>query len=466
MNNNTLFEKLRAQYPDFVFKGYEITDTPHSLDFSYFFEIPGLSTFNPKWSLRKLENTAIEPSDVDNMVFSLGLVELISYWKTTCSPKVIVEAGVLSEAQITWWKEQYYLGLGEFFYKNEITTSQDSFLNIECHENESTIHETGERKVGNPTPMKRGSVLIPIGGGKDSIVTIDVLHDKRDCYGYAINPRDAVLDTFHVSPLPENNLIEAKRTLDPNMIRLNKEGFLNGHTPFSAIVAFSSILTAYINGIEYVALSNESSANEETIPNTKVNHQYSKSFEFEASFREYEAQYIKSGVDYFSILRPLSEMQIAKYFSTLKQYHSIFRSCNAGSKDGIWCGKCPKCLFVYIILSPFLSTDELRSIFGCDLLDDSDLADIFEQLAGIQAEKPFECVGSRDEVQSALRHTLSSYSNSSDMPSLLKKYREYIEENGSVLSEYWNCLEEDNALPEQFKGILKTKALEKGVYQE
>ena len=65
------------------------------------------------------------------------------------------------------------------------------------------------------------------------------------------------------------------------MLQLNSEGYINGHTPFSAIVAFSSVLTAALNGQKYITLSNENSANESTVKDSKVNHQYSKSYEFE-----------------------------------------------------------------------------------------------------------------------------------------------------------------------------------------
>ncbi|MEI3199844.1 MAG: hypothetical protein V8S12_05515 [Lachnospiraceae bacterium] len=127
-----------------------------------------------------------------------------------------------------------------------------------------------------------------------------------------------------------------------------------------------------------------------------VNHRYSKSFEFESDFHNYEKKWLHSGTYYFSMLRPLSEFQIAKYFAKCTQYHRIFRSCNAGSKEDIWCGHCPKCLFVYLILSPFLSTDALREIFGRDMLEDPEMIQTLEQLAGVQEEKPFECVGSRN----------------------------------------------------------------------
>ena len=134
------------------------------------------------------------------------------------------------------------------------------------------------------------------------------------------------------------------------MLELNRQGYLNGHTPFSALVAFSGIIAARMHGLSMVALSNESSANESTVQGSTVNHQYSKSFKFEEDFHYYQNTYLRGSAYYFSLLRPLSEFQIARYFAGQKQYHGIFRSCNAGSRTDSWCGHCPKCLFVYLIL--------------------------------------------------------------------------------------------------------------------
>ena len=118
-----------------------------------------------------------------------------------------------------------------------------------------------------------------------------------------------------------------------------------------------------------------------------VNHQYSKSFKFEEDFHRYEMEYLSGSAYYFSMLRPLSEFQIARYFASQKQYHAIFRSCNAGSKTDSWCGHCPKCLFVIPDTLPFLSSQEVRDIFGRDMLQDEAMKETLEQLIGIRGRE-------------------------------------------------------------------------------
>ena len=188
------------------------------------------------------------------------------------------------------------------------------------------------------------------------------------------------------------------------------------HQQDPAMLAFYTRLASILTGIPNVALSNESSANESTVLGTSVNHQYSKSLEFEDDFRAY-----CPGFNYFSFLRPLSELQIAMLFSQFVDYHDVFRSCNVGSKQDIWCGHCAKCLFAYIILSPFIAPARLNRIFGKSMLDDLSLQHEFDQLTGQAETKPFECVGTVNEVLAALSMAKRRWYKEG-CPALLKKH--------------------------------------------
>ncbi|TSC63336.1 MAG: hypothetical protein G01um101493_446 [Microgenomates group bacterium Gr01-1014_93] len=157
-----------------------------------------------------------------------------------------------------------------------------------------------------------------------------------------------------------------------------------------------------------------------------VNHQYSKSLEFEENFRGYSKKYLSAGTNYYSFLRDLNELQIARLFSRLEKYHQIFKSCNVGSKKGgIWCGQCSKCLFAYLILYPFLG-DKLKEIFGKDLLNDENLASIMEELLQLPGKfKPFECVGTKEEIEYAMLLGVLK-TEGKNLPKLLEKYQSKI----------------------------------------
>ena len=412
---NEKFLEFRKTYPTFVYDSYDIEEVNDNIVLTFHFEIPELSKFNPRVEIpKKGINVDINDPFFKNLVFHIGMIELVSYFKCTCSPNVIIKAGYLSQGQIEWFKKLYYYGLGEFMYLNHIEVSQDDLMNIECTCDNVKIEPIDYTGIGN---------LIPIGGGKDSVVSLELLkeyHDSNHCF--IINPKPVTLECAEAGGYSEDKVLGVKRVIDKNLIDLNSRGFLNGHTPFSAVVAFISYLTAYIHGKRYIVLSNESSANEATVLGTKINHQYSKTYEFENDFNEYTKKYFGIDITYFSLLRPLSEFQIGMLFSNLKQYHSIFKSCNVGSKGDTWCWccNCPKCLFVYIILSPFLYRDDLVSIFGEDLYGKEELLPTFLELLGYSETKPFECVGTYGEVRYAVSLTIEKCNGK--LPYLLEYY--------------------------------------------
>ena len=434
------FISLREQYKEFIYKGFScnITEGMYQVTFSY--EIPGLSEFETVWKFpdagRKVDETIL-----NRLLFELGMAEAISYWKVTCAPVLKVTCGTMTEWQNKWWRKLFYNGLGEFMYVNGIEISEEELLTIVCRQETSKFTDTASYT----------GCLVPVGGGKDSVVSMEVLKD-RDVTIYRIN-KDATVENVLAAADRAYKTCFVNRKLDPRILEMNQRGFLNGHIPFSAVVAFSTFISAYLHGIRYIALSNESSANESTVVGSFVNHQYSKSYEFERDFMEYIGSFLVTEIRYFSLLRPLSELQIAYLFSKYTKYHKAFRSCNAGSKQGIWCCNCPKCLFVYIILSPFLTEEQLYEIFGENLLDAEKSEKYFRELTGLDENKPFECVGTRSEVVMSLKKYLAKGGKAL----LPVKYAEWLKEQpgdvDAALLE-WNEL---HNVPEKLLELVKAE---------
>lgn len=455
MNNLENFKSKRQQYPEFIYHGFDIDEKDESIDIKYTFEIVGLSKFEPTWSFPKPSNGQFSKMDknlFENLVFSLGMVELVSYWKLTCSPNVKILCGELNQEQIEWWKKLYFNGLGEFLYTNSI---YDYLVNqnIEL----TSISCCGKLRVCNDKKSALRGNLIPIGGGKDSVVTLELLSRsliENTCY--IVNPRGATEATAAIAGYAEQ--YTPKRTLDKNMLEFNLQGFLNGHTPFSAILAFSAYIAANILGKKYIILSNEASADEPNVKGTNINHQYSKSFEFENDFRYYAKSYLQQhGPVYFSILRPWSEWQIIKEFVKYPKYFSQFKSCNVGSKQDIWCENCPKCLYVYIMLSAFLNEEQMGEIFKTNMLENEELKDIFEGLVYPDENKPFECVGTKEEINLSLNmHIRQLQSQGKAMPKLLQGYKQLNDnEYDNLKSTYSNNFANKNNVPELFKILLR-----------
>lgn len=414
---NEKYRELRKQYPEFVYEAYHHEVIEAGLKVWFDFRM-GDVVFHPEALIESRPFLNLESDAIDRMVFDIGMIELISYWKCACPPTVKVECGVLTDEQVAFWKKLYWNGLGEFFYTNGIAETQDAFLQVESGKWKVENNATQTASINLSTFHSPFSAyLVPIGGGKDSVVTLELLRRAgKQIRPLIMNPRGATVECARIAGFPMEEVLVIRRKIDPVLLELNAKGYLNGHTPFSAMLAFYTRLVSSLSGIPNVALSNENSANESTVIGTSVNHQYSKSLEFEDDFRAYA-----SGFNYFSFLRPLSELQIAMLFSRFTDYHDVFRSCNAGSKEDIWCGHCAKCLFAYIILSPFIEPTRLNQIFGKSMLDDTTLELEFRQLIGEAETKPFECVGTVSEVRQALNMALRRW-YTEERPALVKDF--------------------------------------------
>ena len=442
MNNQDKFIEFRNKYKEFIYHSYHY-DLIDDLEITYQFEIPGLCTFSPKLIIKQnIIKQTPQKEYLEYLIFQIGLIECISYLKCTCSKNIIIKAGYIDEEQIRFLKKLYYNGLGELLYTNHITISEEDLFDIKCE----------GKRVQLPTIEYHGTGnLICVGGGKDSCVTLELLKNEKDNACFIINPKMPSLGCATVAGYNESNIYKATRILDEEIIKRNEEGFLNGHTPFSSLVAFISYLVAYLSGKKNIILSNEASANESTVLGTNINHQYSKTYEFESDFREYMNHVMHLDIQYFSLLRGLSEYNIAKLFSHYRIYHPVFKSCNLGSKekDWVWCCNCSKCLFIYIILSPFLTKQERIQIFGQDLYNREDLLDTFKEILGYSDTKPFECVGTYEEA----RYAVSLAIQNKETGYLLDYYKEHypLELEKEKIEKY----NEENHLGEYYNRIVK-----------
>lgn len=435
--------ELIKKHPKFIYHSYEIKEEADDLVLSFHFEIENLGDFKPssRLPLKYITNSKINPKFLNNLVFHFGLVEMLSYYKITASEFIEIKAGYLDEEQLKFFKKLLQQGLGEFFYTNKIEVSKDYPKFIINHKKEKILFQKLDTD-GN---------LILVGGGKDSCVSLELLKDySNDVLIH--NGKEESIEIAKIAQIKEEKIIVFQRTLDRKMLKLNQEGYLNGHTPLSALLAFESYLIAYLRNKKYIVLSNEASANEATVLGTDVNHQYSKSFEFEKDFVDYTNKYFSKDIKYFSLLRSISEYQISLLFANYKHYHPVFKSCNVGSKQTpwIWCCNCSKCLFVYLMLYNFLPKEEMLKIFGEDLLEKESLLEIFKEIIGVTGIKPFDCVGSVSEVRYAISKAIKK---TDDLPYLLRYYQDnYDLELSFSYEKYYN---KTHLIETEFENLVK-----------
>ena len=332
------------------------------------------------------------------------LLTAVSYYKAGAPPVIDLGDTAVTDGERAFLRQYYLDGLGEFAYRNQLDLSG--------------LRIVGPRR-DRPTPVPyqpdEGRPLIPFGGGVDSIVSVELVKPlAKDPALFVVNrPGDrfaAIERPAAVTGLP---VVRAERTIDDQVLRSAELGFLNGHVPVTGILSAIAVLAATLDGRDAVVMSNEWSASVGTIEvdGRSINHQYSKSEAFEAALREVLAESLGGVPDYFSLLRPFTELWIARRFANSPQYFETFRSCNRAfhidpaRRLDQWCGHCDKCCFIDLILAPFVDEPTLRGVFaGREPLADPALLDRFRALLALSADsKPWECVGDVTECRVATR---------------------------------------------------------------
>jgi hypothetical protein len=393
---------MDSAYEAFEFSGWELDGRVLSLRYRY--------TGGPQpelgfEELLELPATLDAPDPKDPAVraaadiahFTFG----VSYYKAFCPRNVV--AHPVTEAAGRFWDTLYSEGMGEFYFRNGIDPR-----------GRVRFPRGGESARAAHRAPARERALGLGGGGKQSGVAREIgRHAGVECDAFSLGSAPWIERSAAAMGVRHHVM---QRTLDRRLFELNARGALNGHVPISACIAAAASLVAVASGYSAVVAANERSADEgnTSYNGVEINHQFSKSFRFEQSFRALSAELLEAPPTYLSILRPLSELAIAQLFTVYPQYETATSSCNKNFRiheprpEGRWCGKCPKCVFVYLIVAPHVQADLLARMFGRDFLADPENFATLADLAGVGGMKPFECVGTPVECRAALARLYAS----------------------------------------------------------
>ena len=334
---------------------------------------------------------------VEQAVRLLHLITGVSYYKAAVPNEIRIEGYAIDAATAVLMEQVYVHGLGEFAYRNGLS-----------------LHGRVRFPIAAQAPAPaaaaglREHALVAIGGGKDSLVSIEALRGAGvDQTVTWIGGSQLIAACAARTGLPTLNI---GRALAPELFEYNRQGAWNGHIPVTAINSAIMVLAALLHGVDQVVFSNERSASYGSmIPGTgEVNHQWSKGWAFESAFGAYVQSHVAADLQYYSLLRPLSELAVARQFARTDHYDAHFSSCNRNfhllgeRPTNRWCGVCPKCHFVFLALAPFMPKPRLVGIFGRNLLDDANQTGGFDALLEYQDHKPFECVGEGQESRAAM----------------------------------------------------------------
>jgi hypothetical protein len=421
------------KFDSFIFKDYSFNEQSKVLTLVYSFdnEIDFSETYRFDFDFAQYNEAQLDRA-IQNLFFMAG----VSYFKAAVPNNIVINKGELDKELADFFSKTYSRGLGEFWYVNKI----DPKTVVNFPSNTEHIDAVD-------SPSTNNGMVIGLGGGKDSLVIIEALRDKfNPITTWSLNHKE------QLEPLVKRiglNHFYVERVIDKKLLVLNDQGALNGHIPISAIIACAGIVTAILSGNRDVVVSNEHTANEPTLTyeGVEINHQYSKTQEFEKDFQAILTKTFGDSVRYYSFLRPLSELRIAEIFAAtaLDKYLGVFSSCNKAytlsSNHMSWCGTCPKCVFMFLILTPFVERTKLESIWGGkNLLLDPALSSTLEELLGISGNKPLDCVGEIKESRMAMRMDQKVYPE-------LSKYSFYLPED----YDYKNIW--DDELPEDIKPL-------------
>ena len=341
------------------------------------------------------------------LIRALAIVEAFSYWKAYCSP-VIETPPAPGPDETAWWETFWPQAMGEFFYRNGIDYTAPGFLRITARPGPAPAEDPG-----SPPPGSQGSTppLVMFSGGKDSLALTYAIRDGATDF-FLYNPTSAQR-ALAQSLADGGRIIEVHRQILPELLALNAAGHPNGHTPYSAYLALAALLAGYLRGTTTVVAGNSRSDDEPNVASYQgqpVNHQWTKSYQYEAALGRYRDQWLPGAPAYSSPLRPLYELQIIRSLAPHLDAYLQTASCNRTKGNG-WCLTCAKCAWVFLATSALFGHEVAVRKAGGDMFTNPELSGLYEAMAGFNGDKPFECTGTEDEVRSAIQAAAQHGSN-------------------------------------------------------
>lgn len=408
MAGSERIKQLRNSYPVFRIDDASVEIQGRSVMLKFAFSVADM-TFRPVvrlHGLRPEETARLSTETSRRLVRALAVIEAFSYWKAFCSPTIEVALPPPDADELGWWRSFWPDAMAEFFYRNGIDFTDAGFLDIVTAPGQEAVSSAGTEARETESTALEAIPLVMFSGGKDSLALALTLSDggRRQIDYFLYNP------TSEQSHLAESvaaggRLLQVERHILPELLALNAADHPNGHTPYSAYLAVVAMLMGHLRGSQHVVAGNSRSDDEPNIDSyfgRPVNHQWTKTYDFEKALRNYRDRWVPCAPTYSSPFRPLFELQVLSLLSGSIDSYLRTASCNRTKGIG-WCGECAKCAWVFLATAALFGHRTAVQKFGVDLFARPDLSELYARMAGLVGTKPFECTGTEEEVRVAVR---------------------------------------------------------------
>src|ERR1700730_16867671 len=310
------------EYKEFIFESYHYDPAVSTLSLRYRFREGPRFQETLVFDFAARELSATEREVLDRIFRLIFLTSGVTYYKAYIPKTLICESFALDENTAEFLHNFYEKGLAEFAFRNGISLN-----------NHFRIQSTAVRAAAPIALNLPRRTCVPVGGGKDSIVTIECLRRGGEpAMLFSLGDAEPIAACIAAARLP---FMRVYRRLDAGLLQLNEAGALNGHVPITGILSAIALAGAVMSGCNALAMSNEHSASAPnlSLDSGEINHQYSKSLEFERDCAQYVEDFISPSIRDFSLLRPLSDIEIARRFAKHREYFGVFRSCNTAFRQ-------------------------------------------------------------------------------------------------------------------------------------
>lgn len=410
---------LREKYPVFQIERSTVQVKFSTVNIDFVFTVGGRQ-FKPRiqiHGLRSHEVKNLRTETARRLIRGLSVIEALSYWKAFCSPVIEIADSQIDQSELDWWQAFCKPAMGEFYYRNHIDFTSRDFLTFRSTPSDGPmLVDLPCSSIAATQPHIMASPLIMFSGGKDSLALALTVGSRNPSIDYFLyNPTPSQIALAESLSRGQGRTFRVQRKILPELLKLNAAGRPNGHTPYSAYLGFVATLVGYLRGNQFVLAGNSRSDDDPNVDSYlghEINHQWTKTYEFESRFREYRDRWVPDAPTYSSPFRPLLELQV---LSSLSEHIDTFlqtSSCNR-LKGIDWCRECAKCAWVFLATSAAFNIELAVKKFGANLFDNPKLADTYSGMAGFDGVKPFECTGTEEEVRVCIRHILDTHQGSS-----------------------------------------------------